>query len=291
MNRVLSLSSFFVILFCLIPMGGDRAAFAEKSQHVILLERVEPDFEPRDVLFFTFNPSNEMPAIHQGIALESHAEGSANQARSWFVATRVPIEPDHSQIEYAAIILGHEKQTLLLETRSQSVQSLQQNSLDLERLRAIVLEQQNSIKEWEKQVQVQTSTLRRLGADADTIARVSQVGEVQTEIERMREEGQRLSQDIQRLREFLRNVSRVELPGNLASREIDLTNQLKLLAERTKQAEEQEEQRLARTQLDLEQGMQIIEATKFEDLSRLQSELIRLQKYRLKLESEIPLRG
>lgn len=273
-----------VLLFPLFTRAQGVEELRDDSP-VMLVARAFTSAPPQKVFYFLKISGEELPRRLIGSFVPARkmlipTEGN----RDWFVGVGISKKVATKLESYAVLILSENGKYSLLPTQRFEWNEDYIGAKSLEDFREEMGEWRETIATTEKEMEERVAELRRLRSDAELIARSQRVIDVELRIQDAEQEMEGIERDIESLKGFVQLAKSSKPPRNYARRELELTQQLKALAEATKKAESEENKRVAQGQVELHNVRMVIEQTRFEDINALQNELARLRRYRLKLE-------
>jgi predicted nucleic acid-binding Zn-ribbon protein len=163
--------------------------------------------------------------------------------------------------------------------------------LDKSSVEARLLEQRETLKKWETQLRAQEATFNRLQADADVIANVSKIVNVEDDLDAAKIDSQRLKSSLELASRRLESLKMQPAPTNFKRREAELSEQLNELSTALKTTEASALGRVAAASAELKQKLALIEATKGKQMDVLNAELARVRREREQLERDLSGRG
>ncbi len=211
----------------------------------------------------------------------------------WFGASIHPRLLDDCRV-YSLLIEGTQGELFLSPSRRLASPRRERSEEDalrrggLEELRSFVIARKRVQRSFEMQIELQEQQLDQLRIQADTLADLKRMLEVQDEIERVRDSIQNVAKDAETLRRFIRLAKNLPTPKGFAQREALLTRQVSELADAATAAERMEGQRRAMAQSALERNLALIESTRYDDYDALQEELLALRRKRMQQERAAP---
>ncbi len=159
--------------------------------------------------------------------------------------------------------------------------------LDKASLEARLSEQRDNLKKWEAQARSQEASLNRLQDDADVIANVSKIVDVEDELDSARADSQRLKTSLELASRRLESLKTQPVPPNFKLREAELSEQLNDLSTALKTTEASALRRVAAASAELQQKLALIEATKGKQIDVLKAELARVRREREQLQRDL----
>ncbi len=269
----LALKRFVVCVGMLACFQVSTPAFARPVQ-VMLDDEVTPPFEPENTFFLLELPGQEVQRV-RAVAVSPFTSADG-RGRSWTVGAEITIPEELKEFRYSILVLGPAQQFFVVPERTWS------GALpSIEQLRALLLEVKATLQSKEQGLTAALAEVRRLRADADAIANLGRIVEVEAQANVARGELESIERDRKNLRELLAQVKSAPPPKNYARREVELTSQIAELAAAAKSAEAGEVQRKAAEQRRAE----LVNEAASEDLPALEVELERVRTEREALEA------
>ncbi len=269
--------AYLLLVTCLaLVISPQTAVYADAERSIERL--VELRFVPESVLLFVIDGSS-VTAIPAQFAPLPNPTISPDKYVNWLVAGRLPntVNTSAGKVEVAALVESKESEHEFFPPLAVEVPGQIPN---VSELRAKLLARKHVLDSWQVQLKVQGDALRRLRDDADTIANFGRIIEAQDELSRSQSEFDNLGRDIENLQKFLVLIKNFPEPRNFSRREGELTRQLAMLSEVAKKSESSQDQRAASSEGEMQRKIEIVEATRDEDLDALQRRLFELRRTR-----------
>jgi len=250
---------------------------AARPVEVMLDDEVTPPFEPENTFFLLELPGQEVQRV-RAVAVSPFTSADG-QSRSWTVGAEITIPEEVKEFRYSILVVGPAQQFFVASERTWN------GALpSIEQLRALLLESKASLQSKEKSLASALADVRRLRADADAIANLGRIVEVEAQMKVARAELESIERDRKNLQDLLTQVKAAPPPKNFARREVELTSQIAELAAAAKSAEAGEVQRVALEQ----RRIAMVDEVATEDLPSLEAELQRLRAEREAIEAVEP---
>ncbi len=128
--------------------------------------------------------------------------------------------------------------------------------------------------------------LKRLRVEAGRKADLGKIIQLEEEARSIEDSISAISRDVENLKDSLEIVKEMKEPARFEKRRVTLTEQLSDLARAALDAEQSASSRKHSSQLQLEENLTIIDATRFDDLEELEAEYLSLTGKEFKAEGE-----
>ena len=277
---------FYTILSCSLVCAFHSSEAQDREKSTLwLYERISLDFVPDRAFMIIYN-DNSLAFRYEALLVPGESETSTETTdQIWFIGSEISIASNLTEFKYATLVHGENGRYAFSPPTAMSVSKLSLMQ-DPSTIRSSIKSGRETLFKVKKEVSSCAEELRRLRADADTIAgfdRVRKVQERRLEVLRHIDD---LKDDIESLRKNIDMVKDYPAPPNYLMRERELTSQLTELAEAAKEVESRELARKADNENELAMQLRLIEETRFYDSSELEKELSKLQEERRRLEAE-----
>ncbi len=270
----------FLVIFGLLLCGFfAQTLHAQPVNKVVTLyAKAKVPFVPDAVLFLVSVDGINTIAVPGVSVIDNISKTTASGASlDFIVGTKLEVPEEKEQVSFSVILKSKDGRGSFVPKTDWIFAEHNEFGDSVESLRTYLLKRKEALRSWQVQVNTQEDSLRRLRADADVIANVSRIVDVQDDAERLKQEVESVNTDIENLKYFLKLANLKTTPKNFARRELDLTKQLAELAQVTKQAESSEFSRRSMSEADLQRKMAEIEETRDESVEALSEELTRLK--------------
>lgn len=268
------LAGLFFLLLCLVPLC---AAAAPTS--VIVDGAVKSEFKPTEVYFFV--SLNDGPVIlQQGLLLEDDTGG-------YRAGTVIKSNNAVTTVRYSLLAHGKTNQFWLSHFPEETLAADAPRLQSVSEVRHRVIQTKSELARWQEKIEDEAGGLRRLRTDAEVIGNLGRITRLMEQVNLLKEEKGRLTDDIERLRGFLKRASVQEPPKNFVRRQGELTSQLEELARTVKGVEEGEDVRRSLSEAELQSKLALIEETRLADADDLEAQLRTLRSARERLEGEL----
>lgn len=275
------LRSFFAALV----MAELLCVASVHAQPLIVDQEVTLEFEP-SAAFLLLDIDGITKKVKALVVPPFVRSESGQGESSWLVGSFLDI-PARRELHFSVIVYGAKGEVKsfppVVWEAEEGVGYRRSSSALRDRLgrrKAFLVDQQ-------KRVRANEANLKRLRADADTIADVARIIEVKEESERANKEIQNIEKDMEKLRRFLKLSKSDVQPKNFSRREVELTKQLAELAAVAKTTETGEFDRVAATHAAREEELELVESTRFEDIDQLKQELAEVRQEREELQRRL----
>lgn len=295
---------FSVLLACVL---SDRLnAEAPKSEGQletlrVLFDEVSLQFEPQDAFFIYGRDAGTMRRVRGTVFPLPPNSGDetpspASRSRTYLLGTVLPsgfevpagkagASRRPGELRYAVVLLGANpvRDSAIIPVRSSAEELEHGGNASTELLRSTVLAKRKELKSWEVQLREQQESLRRLRADAEVIGDIGRILDLQDELDLTNARVKDTEKDIETLIGFIRLARSRPQPANFARREVQLQQQISLLADAVTKSERDEFRRKSSSEVRLQQQLKLIEDTRHEDLDLLQKKLDELRERKKQL--------
>jgi len=250
-------------------------ALGLQAEEYTLIDRVvQLDFVPRQAIFLVETGAESFESV-QGMIFGLPQENAGDKKR-WILGCKIPRVKTAENALASVLILGENGAFAYAPPVSKG----SSDSHSPAELRERLVQRKAVLQSLRVQATAQDESLRRLRDDADAIGNFGRIIEAQDENKYLIAEEHNLEKDIERLKKFLTLAKEHPQPKNFVRRELELSQQLARLSELSKHVENDELTRRSEAEGDLQRQLEMVEATRFEDISKLQSELQNLRRKR-----------
>jgi len=214
--------------------------------------------------------------------------GAPNEPSS--VVGRLPVPIDAERLYSIAVVISKTGEVSSGFRQISAISAEPVLLLDKGSVEARLSEQRETLARWEAQVRAQQSSMDRLQEDADVIANVNKIVDVEDELSVVRREAQRLRSALVLASGRVSSLKAQTVPTNFKRREMELSDQLNELSTALKTKEASALERIAAASTELRKNLELIEETKGKQIDVLNVELARLRKRREGFEREFQSR-
>ncbi len=267
------------LLFCLTAHQNVRAEDAPLARIAL---PVAIDFEP-SAAACAFRLDAGLSVTRALLIPESRSDGSALE--HWLVGCPVP--PEGEKISQVSAVIEHAEGASVVHAAPDEVLPNEKLLDSDEEARQYLVKQRELLSSYNVQIKAQEAELSRLRNKADSMGQQGSIAEMEKRVaegERKLAEAQR---DRQNLEGALKGVRVSAAPANSGAMEVEITKQLTELAQAARSAEASVSQRSAAGANPLSERMELIEATRFDDIDKIRAELVIMRKRRQQLEDSL----
>lgn len=205
----------------------------------------------------------------------------------WLISARVPPRlATEAETRYGIILVGEGNNFAFIPPETWRADGEGNFEGSLDRLRVAVTEKVDLLERLEAQSRTQSETLRRLRADAETIAGIGRIVDLKEDLDRTKREVADTENDIETLKRSVQLAKTRPQPRNMDNMEVDLTTQIGELIAVSRQGKGRAPSR-SKTAQELERRAAIVQSTRDVKLEDLKAELKKLQAKRLRMESKV----
>ncbi len=265
----------------------------EHTPAIVLHREASLSFAPEAVLFFIEWDSGKVD-VERGYLIEplTSKEDETTTRGIWRGIVRVPWKLSESALKLSALFLHKGGQHFLLGPEYWLLRERVETRAYPDELREYLIEEKEELGELSKMLEKEEGQVKRLKSDAEIIGSFSHAGQSSKRKELIEDELIGVREQVKRLRGFLKHASREPKPQHFSVRKRELSQQVRELAEKAKQAESTEKARGEESKLDLIRKQDLIEEMRYEDVVFLREELRRLEEKRERLQIEqLPVRA
>lgn len=255
------------VLVALVPLMS-----ASSEPQIYLKQILELDFEPQQAFMLVDSGRGlVMRAPVVILPINGSAETPASALTKWLIGTRLPNPTSGAQIVYSSIAGSRSGDRAFATPEVLSI-GTQDEQPPVNELRELLLRRKQTLQSWDVQIAAQEQSLRRLRADAEVIANIDHIIEIQDEITKIKMDSKQLNQDVSALDSLLKSAKSQPDPPALPRRELQLNQQITELAAIASAAEGGKFTRRANSEVELQEQLALIEATRDIDLGQLRRE-------------------
>ena len=212
---------------------------------------------------------------------------ASNSANRWILAGAIEKNSSALAISYAFVVIGKNGQLTSTSRKQIDLSRPFFNSRPTDDLKNVLQQQQQVLKSFEVQKSAQAENVERLQNDADNLANVGRIVELEDNVSRVQADTARFMRIKELLIRDIENMRVAESPRNFQKRLSDLSTQLSEITAAGKTAQAGEPGRRANAQTELEEKLALIETTRNEHIDLLQNDLAKVRRERELLEKSI----
>lgn len=276
-----------LLLYVMISFfsAGSSLAVQQEGQRLVLLDRViGGGADPAAVyVLYRFGKGSWHKALAECVTLAQRSRTESVCRCGVVVAQPQQL----SQVEYSMLVEERDGSRRYLPRQKQEISHKGHVLAPLDQLRETLLEAKSVARRLEMEHQSQQDAIERLQADADIIGYRGRLTIMREKIEAARTAQTDLTDNIERLQQFLRGAGQQESPANFLKREEMLTVQLNELAQAARAAEDGEPERRLSQASQADQDTAALKAARYLDPDQLRKELVELRRYRQDLEQRM----
>ena len=281
---------FVFLLFFLVGYCPCDAFGAEELEQAFLVHSEKLDFTPTGAVYLI--PTQRGLRVFSGkivSSLPSLSDDESSGAGGEFVAA-VSIPREILQLGQQISLMYYDESAHLHASsiKIESEEELSLFTMDLDSLRVTIDQIDSSQAETASSLVIAERENSLLRKDLTAISQTSSTRELAGDIPRLTQQIAQSEGYVKRLEEFVAQVRNQSQPLNSRTREIELSQQLRILAEKVSSPDGD-----AHREIELErshheqQASRLIEQTRFEDVVILRQELEFLMQERARLENEV----
>ena len=275
-------SLFMMITICIFYIFSLKNAFAQEveraslsSESCILSETLPIGFTPREAYLL----------VHDYNISLFQATFVPLKDNSWTVGGRIPKVQKSKVLNYSFVIFGNNDEVMSISPEERAIAPQSLPCLSIDKLKERLSERGAELKKTSELVKSEEKKLRRIQADVDLIADISEIVNVKEERLKLQDTLESLKRDVESMEKTFKEVRLRENPKNFLRREVELSQQIPLLAENSAQIEKAEKISRQLGESGLKKKLEAIHKAEGLDVKELEQKLLGLRKYRAELES------
>ena len=249
------------------------SVFAQNHQR-LLVHTAAIDFTPQEAYLIIKTVDGKFISYK---ALMSPIENGASE---WIVGAYIEEPLNNPPQSFNLLFKGNDNE--LFYTQSVNIDSINEADykMSVESMKRHIQKRKDELNTWIVQNKAQAENLRRLRADAEVIADLARIVEINEEIDFIKYEVESIDRDIETLKGDFSLVKTMKQPVNYMRRELDLTKNYSEILDQVKLTEGNEQARRSQSQDEIQRKLRLVELTRFDDEEQLRQELINIKKSR-----------
>ncbi|MCB0309684.1 MAG: hypothetical protein KDD42_00530 [Bdellovibrionales bacterium] len=264
----------------------------EEQQRIFVDRVVQLSFEPTAAfLFIRVWPQEELFRVSAEFSAAQAERDLKQSSKRWLFGAKFISPSGAERLESSLLIIGEKQREYFADPVVLNLKSDVNRPESVDGLRELLLQRKKQLKEWRAVHDAQAETLADLRVDADRIANLQRIVDLQNDLKRVEVEKRGVETDIETLRHSLQLVNTQSPPRRFTTREAELTRQLAQLTSVARSTESEEQQRQTTSQLELQRKLDMIESNSLENVDDLHDRLQDLRRRREILEKHVPLRN
>ena len=262
-----------LLLFTLVTSGKPASAQPKLNRFITLSERVPVSGDVQAVYLVV---AGEKELLHSGAA--SWVQAAEGNEISCIGRFSLPSEEDRLGVLF--VVLGTQGEVRSVYRSVKTSELTPTAYLTATELRERLVERRSLLRQLDSEVRLQEERIDTLQEDADAIANVARIVNVEDELDEVKRKIHAIDRASSSIQRRKLQMQQRPAPLNAQTREAELVKQLAELSTALSATETSALKRVSSASGELQQKLQLIEDTRDEHITLLEEELLELQRRR-----------